>query len=72
MNIDEYSKRILEPAIKRYFENGQIVQEIIKFEEFYQPPTKWERFKDRMRDYRQRIKDIWTILKGDNVHKDCC
>jgi hypothetical protein len=22
-------------------------------------------------DYRQRAKDIWTILRGGDVHKDC-
>jgi hypothetical protein len=34
-------------------------------------PTRWQRFKYKLADYKQRAKDIWTILKGDNIHKNC-
>lgn len=33
--------------------------------------TRWLRFKNKMTDYKQRTKDIWTILSGGDIHKDC-
>ena len=37
----------------------------------YKPPTKWQKFKYKLSDLKQRAKDIWTILKGGDVHEDC-
>jgi hypothetical protein len=37
----------------------------------YKPPTKWQRFKYRLADLRQRAKDIWTILSGGDIHSNC-
>ena len=48
--------------------------DVLKAFQFYGPlpePTRWEKFKYRMQDYSQRFKDMWTILKGDDIHKDC-
>lgn len=35
------------------------------------PPTRWQRFKRRLQDLKQRAKDIWTILRGKDIHENC-
>lgn len=37
----------------------------------YKPPTRWQKFKYRMQDLKRRIKDIWIIVSGGDVHKNC-
>ncbi len=37
----------------------------------YKPPTRWQRFKYRIEDIKQRFKDIWTIVSGGDIHRDC-
>lgn len=37
----------------------------------YTPPTRWQRFKYRIEDIKQRMNDIWTIVSGGDVHKNC-
>lgn len=37
----------------------------------YVPPTRWQRFKYRLRDIGQRGRDIWAILSGGDIHESC-
>ena len=83
MTIADYDKEILQPAIKRFADlkiTEYEAKEEFKFDVLfgskqwgipYDPPTKWQKFKRRLYDYHQRAKDIWTILKGKDIHKDC-
>lgn len=34
-------------------------------------PTRWQKFKRQIEDYKQRARDICTILTGGDIHKDC-
>lgn len=75
--IKDYEDQILKPAIKRFAEC--VIDEEVMRKEFigdlahygYTPPTKWQKFKYRLQDYRQRAKDIWTILRGKDIHENC-
>lgn len=76
-SLDNYNKEILEPMVKRFAE-AQAAEELFKsncLEDMifagYIPATRWQRFKYKIEDYKQRCKDIWTILKGDDIHKNC-
>ena len=35
------------------------------------PLTKWQRFKYKLQDIKQRCKDIWIIVTGGNIHENC-
>lgn len=37
----------------------------------YKPPTRWQKFKYRVGNIVQRVKDVWTIVSGGDVHRDC-
>lgn len=75
--IKDYDEQILQPAIKRFAEckvmDNLTRANILADYEFYggKKPTRWQKFKYRLQDYRQRVKDIWTILKGGDIHEDC-
>lgn len=62
--LENYTKQILEPMTQRFAEDLQNVMG-------YVPPTKWQRFKYQMQDIKQRFKDVWTIVSGGDIHKDC-
>ena len=83
LTIADYDKRILQPAMKRFVEcriSEYELREEYKLDVLfgskqsgipYKPPTRWQRFKRRLYDYQQRAKDIWTILRGKDIHEDC-
>lgn len=77
MTLDDYNKQILNEATIQYIvckiDEDLARANILTGYMFVdgKPPTKYERFKYRIEDYRQRVKDIWTILKGDDIHKNC-
>lgn len=77
MTLEEYNKDILEPMVKRFAE-CKVAEELSRQDRFedmlfygYKPPTRWEKFKYKLNDYKQRCKDIWTIVSGGDVHRDC-
>ena len=37
----------------------------------YKPLTCRQRFKYRIKDIKQRCKDIWTIVSGGDIHRNC-
>jgi hypothetical protein len=37
----------------------------------YTPPTQWQRVKHWLADKRQRAADIWLILRGGDIHRNC-
>lgn len=72
MNLEEYNRRAVRPQAERLA--AQIVEENEEFlsqlnQWGYKPPTRRERAKFWLRDKQQRIKDIWTILSGGDVHE---
>ncbi len=74
--MDDFSK-MLAHATNR-FAAAAIAESITRENAFadmlymgYTPPTRWQRFKYHILDYRQRCKDIWTIVSGGDVHEDC-
>lgn len=75
--IDDYTKQILEPMTRRFAETALYEQLMRKnaladmLAMGYITPTKWQRFKYRMQDIGQCFKDIWTIVSGGDIHKDC-
>lgn len=76
-SLKDYHDKILEPMIEQ-FARAQIAELLSRrdlFEDMlfygYKPPTRWERFKYKLNDYKQRCKDIWTIVSGGDVHRDC-
>lgn len=71
MNLNDYNKQILEPSIQKLAREGLFAENYLYDRLVVNPPTKWQRFKYRMKDYRQRIKDIWAILRGKDIHEDC-
>lgn len=75
--IEDYTKQILEPMTQRFAE-CIVHEELMRKNHLadmlamgYVPPTKWQRFKYRMQDIKQRFKDIRTIVSGGDIHKDC-
>lgn len=69
--LDDYTKQILQPMLKRCAENEvKWHEEWLKQAEFcgYKPPTRKQRIKYWLQDKKQRCKDIWTILSGGDVH----
>lgn len=75
--IKDYDEQILQPAIKRFAE-CHVYEEIMRKEYIgdlahydYIKPIKWQKFKHRLQDYHQRAKDIWTILRGRDIHENC-
>ena len=77
LTIADYDKRILQPAMERFAAcqaHKLIADEVFKNDGLFyglKPPTKWQKFKYRLQDYRQRAKDIWTILRGKDIHENC-
>lgn len=76
INIDDYSK-MLATATNR-FAASKLADDLLKKDVFadmlfmgYKPPNRWQKFKCRLKDYKQRCKDIWTIVSGGDVHEDC-
>lgn len=74
--LEEYSKQISE--ITRYFAEAAGYNLIMRKNALadmlamgYMPPTRWQRFKYRIEDIKQRFKDIWIIVSGGDVHKNC-
>jgi hypothetical protein len=37
----------------------------------YKPPTRWQRFKQIIKNFCEAIRDIWIIVSGGDIHKDC-
>lgn len=37
----------------------------------HKPPNRRQRFKLKLKDLKQRCKDIWTIVSGGDIHQDC-
>ena len=78
VTLEDYDREVLQPAMKRFAE-CQAYEDIrkenmLKDYGYYtngKKITKWQRFKYRLRNYRQRAKDIWTILRGGDIHEDC-
>lgn len=75
MTLKDYEKNILQDAVKRFASVNQWEIEARKryiehmlFYGIYKPSTKWQRFR---KDIKQRFKDIWTIVSGGDVHKNC-
>lgn len=77
LTLEEYSKQILKPMtdafVKSYLEEKFFKNAMIEDMKYYgmKPPTKWQRFKFKLGDYKQRAKYIWAILKGEDIHKNC-
>lgn len=75
--LKEYDEQILSEATKRFAACAadKVIadNEFMKDAAFYglKPLTRWQKFKRRIADYKQRYKDIWTILCGRDVHEDC-
>ena len=75
MNLEDWSA-LNEASIR--FMAGKMADDLMKPNYLadmlfmgYKPPTKWQRFKNRLVDYKQRCKDIWTILSGGDIHENC-
>lgn len=77
MTLEDYNKKILKPMIEQFAraQTEELLSRNCRLEDMlfvgYKPPTRWERFKYRINDYKQRCKDIWTIVSGGDVHRDC-
>lgn len=76
--LKDYDKDILQEASKRYADVTayELMAQKEHFADMlltfgYRPPTKWQKFKRRMQDLKQRYKDIWTIVSGGDVHENC-
>lgn len=74
--LDDYAKHLNEAT--RQFAACKVVEDLMRQEHLadmlamgYVPPTKWQRLKYRMQNIGQRFKDIWTIVSGGDIHKDC-
>lgn len=75
MNLDEYE--VILNASSR-FKACKIAEDLMKTNALQdmlfmgvKPITKWQKFKYKIKDYKQRCKDIWTILKGSDIHENC-
>jgi hypothetical protein len=76
-NLDDCDKQILSEATRR-FAVASALEAQLKSNHLadmlamgYKPPTRWQRFKYRLADLKQRCKDIWTIVSGGDVHENC-
>lgn len=70
MTLNEYSKLMFQQNV---FLNS-VAEDILKANHFIKDlpkPTRKQRFKWFWQDKMQRAKDIWTILSGGDIHKDC-
>jgi hypothetical protein len=68
-NLDDFSK-----MLKQSNHLNNIADELIRkdtLDLMYTPLTRWQRFKYRMDDIKQRFKDIWTIVSGGDIHRNC-
>lgn len=72
--IDDYAKQILQPR----FNACKVAEDLMRKDQLtdalfmgLKPLTKWQRMKLRLMDIKQRCKDIWTIVSGGDVHRDC-
>ncbi len=76
-SLDHFSKELLEPMVKRFAEANaaEIIFRSNALEDALfmglKPPTKWQRFKYKLEDIKKRFKDIWTIVSGGDIHKNC-
>jgi hypothetical protein len=72
--LDDY-KSMLEDATRRfaidYLELLRSNPLLDMLSKDYIPPTRRQRLRNRLNDLRRRAKDIWTILRGGDVHEDC-
>lgn len=74
MTLDDYIEKIIKPMYAKCAE--QEAELLIQYREdlkFYgwTPPTRKQKFKWWIEDKKQRVKDIWKILKGGDIHDDC-
>lgn len=73
MNLNEYNERIVKARIADLVEEqANFIMDTNNILEFfgYKPPTRKERIARWWIDKKQRCKDIWTILRGGNIHED--
>lgn len=75
--LDDYN-RIISDASAR-FKAAAIADGIMKENSLadmlamgYTQPTRWQKFKYRIDDLKQRCKDILTIVSGGDIHDGCC
>lgn len=66
--LDDYNKQLI--ATNRFAAVVRIAELDMKAM-CYKPLTRWQRFKYRIEDLKQRTKDIRTIVSGGDVHKNC-
>lgn len=78
-SLEEYNKRLEEigksfiacQASKMLFQKNAFLDTLLYGIGPFKPLTRWQKFKNRLHDYRQRARDIWTILHGKDIHEDC-
>ena len=77
MTLGEYNDFVLRDATCR-FAMGRLVEQANRSNLLLGmlavgcvPPTRWQRIKNRIADYGRRAKDIWTILRGRDIHENC-
>lgn len=79
--IHEYKPEItikeITERFARSYDFEKAARDLMKENYYYvlggkpKPPTRWQRFKYRLQDLKQRAKDIWTILRGRDIHENC-
>ena len=69
--LEDYNEQIVNACFKA----AAIADEIMRKTAFddmlymgYTPPTRWQRFGYLIDGLKQRVKDIWTIVSGGDVH----
>lgn len=74
--LDDYNKLLVETTAR--FAACRVADEVLRKNALadmlymgYTPPTRRQRFKSHIYDIKQRFKDIWTIVSGGDVHKNC-
>lgn len=73
MTLENYNKLILKPLVDKYVHKYASSRDLDITDYLLNvfPLTRWQRFKYKLTDLKQRCKDIWTIISGGDVHRNC-
>jgi trehalose/maltose hydrolase-like predicted phosphorylase len=71
MAIDEFHRIVFRQNVFTNEMADKIIRDNLNYFKNLPKPTRKQRLKWWWQDKVQRAKDIWTILSGGDVHKDC-